>query len=274
MLHLNLKISDLRRPEVIGAEPVERATWLMLCAYCADQESGGVITGAAKWKDRQWQQTCGVTLAEIQTKSDLWAWEDDDLIINLYPLETEQYAKAKRTAGAAGGRSKSPAKKAAAQAREKQKREQSTSKPQAKHKQSTSKPQHNVRKGNVKKGNVTLNARAREEHEKRVSDEIKKEIVEARPPTDCPCRKIVDSFNEHCGRHMPMVQIPTPDRKEAMKIFWDWMGEDFEKIDAYWQTAARSKFLTGRERGSNFRASFDWLLKQSNAVKVIEGHYK
>jgi hypothetical protein len=65
MIYLNLKTSTLRAPEYIGSEPTARATWLNLC-YCCEQENGGTIDGCAQWKDRQWQQTAGVTLAEVR----------------------------------------------------------------------------------------------------------------------------------------------------------------------------------------------------------------
>jgi hypothetical protein len=72
MRWLNIEIANLRSPAFVGAEPVERATWLSLLAYCSDQENGGVIAECRSWKDRQWQQTCGITQAEAQAKSGLW----------------------------------------------------------------------------------------------------------------------------------------------------------------------------------------------------------
>jgi len=56
MRWLNIEIANLRSPAFVGAEPVERATWLSLLAYCSDQENGGVIKGCREWKDRQWQK--------------------------------------------------------------------------------------------------------------------------------------------------------------------------------------------------------------------------
>ena len=49
---LNINLATLRSPAYLGSTPVERATWLQLLAYCADQENGGCIAGAAAWKDR------------------------------------------------------------------------------------------------------------------------------------------------------------------------------------------------------------------------------
>lgn len=103
---LNIEIRLMRSPEYIGSEPIERATWLNLLAYCAEQENGGQIHGCASWKDRQWQQTCGVTAAEVRVDSALWHWEGDELIVWNYPIDKQAEVQAKREAGAKGGKSK------------------------------------------------------------------------------------------------------------------------------------------------------------------------
>lgn len=110
MKYLNLDLSDLRSMDVLGEAPQERATWLMLMAYCADQENGGTIRDCAGWKDRKWQQGVKVTLAEVQSESALWEWSGDDLIVHLYPVEHEAKAKAiaerNKANGKKGGRPK------------------------------------------------------------------------------------------------------------------------------------------------------------------------
>jgi len=114
MIYLNLEITLLQSPQYVGAEPVERATWLSLLAWCCGQENGGRIVGAAGWKDRQWQQTCGVTLAEVNTKSALYWWDGPDLVVWAYPCEKEAHVRAKRAAGGVGGSVTSDAKREAA----------------------------------------------------------------------------------------------------------------------------------------------------------------
>lgn len=100
---LNIKLVNLRSPEYIGSEPVARATWLNVAAYCAEQENGGTIKGAKGWKDRQWQQTCGVTLDEVTTATKLMTFEGDDLVVWNYPVEKEAEIQSKREAGKVGG---------------------------------------------------------------------------------------------------------------------------------------------------------------------------
>jgi hypothetical protein len=103
MIYINLKTSTLRSAEYIGSEPTARATWLNLLCYCCEQENGGTIADCVSWKDRQWQQTCGVTLSEVQEKSPLWQWSDDHLSVFFYPLDKQTEVQAKREAGRRGG---------------------------------------------------------------------------------------------------------------------------------------------------------------------------
>lgn len=100
---LNIEIKTIRCPEYVGSEPVDRATWINLLAYCAEQENGGRIESCRDWKDRRWQQTCGVTREEVLHDCDLWRWESNDLIIWEYPVAKENEVKSKRNGGKNGG---------------------------------------------------------------------------------------------------------------------------------------------------------------------------
>lgn len=94
---LNIHIpSVVRSPEFIGSEPVDRSTHIMLLAFCALAENGGVICGCRGWKDRKWQQLAAVTHAEVRRECDLWRWSGDDLIVMHYPVEKEREVRMKR----------------------------------------------------------------------------------------------------------------------------------------------------------------------------------
>jgi len=114
MNYLNLNISTLRAPEFLGSDPVARATWLCVVGYCIDQENNGRIAACKGWKDRQWQQTCGVTLDEVNASVPLLAWDGDDLTVWRYPLAHQAKCETNRANGKAGGLSKSQAKVEAA----------------------------------------------------------------------------------------------------------------------------------------------------------------
>lgn len=86
---LNLELTTLRSEQFLGSEPVERATWLCLMAYCADQENGGVIDGADEWGDRKWMQLVGVTAKETRAPSLLWHWKGSNLALWGYPVDKQ-----------------------------------------------------------------------------------------------------------------------------------------------------------------------------------------
>ncbi len=108
MNYLNLETWLLHSPEFIGAEPLSRATWINLMLWCAEQENGGVIPDSRSWSDRQWQQTCGVTAAEVNSASTLFEFEGDDLHLAFYPIDQQKIMLARRkvarTNGQLGGR--------------------------------------------------------------------------------------------------------------------------------------------------------------------------
>ncbi len=101
---INIECTTLDSEEFLGAEPIERATWLCLLRYCVGQENGGRITGAREWKDRKWQQVVRVTAREIFSECDLWVWDGNDLIISFYPKDKEEEVRRNRENGAKGGR--------------------------------------------------------------------------------------------------------------------------------------------------------------------------
>lgn len=106
MNYLNLETSVLHSPEYIGCKPVARATWLNVMMWCAGQENGGRIAGAKQWGSRQWQQTCGVTLNEVNLSAPLLAWDGDDLVAWRYPLDREDDVRRNRELGRKGGLAK------------------------------------------------------------------------------------------------------------------------------------------------------------------------
>jgi hypothetical protein len=143
---LNLQTSVIRSPEYVGCDPVQRATWLNLMIYCAEQENGGVIPDCASWKDRRWQQTCGVTKPEVDDQCDLWSFDGDNLTLWAYPAEKEEEIQKMRESGARGGKKRA---ENAAKSKEKQ---DSSSPPST----LPSSPPSTERKGKEEERNRTL----------------------------------------------------------------------------------------------------------------------
>lgn len=86
---------------------------------------------------------------------------------------------------------------------------------------------------------------------------------------------VITSFNEICA-DLPRVQKVTEGRKKAIRAVLPLLlegceGDALNAVKSYFRSVQESDFLCGRK--TNFKASFDWLMKKVNAVKVIEGNY-
>ena len=115
MRYAFIKCEDLSSSAFRGAEPVDRATWLCLLAWCYEHENGGRIAGAKSWGDRRWQQTVAVMLKEVQRDAPgLWSWDGDDLVVGLYDHAYADQVRIDSRQGTAGGRATSQAKAEAA----------------------------------------------------------------------------------------------------------------------------------------------------------------
>lgn len=106
MNYLNIFVANLRAPEYVSSQPVARATWLNLLAYCVDQENGGAIENCANWTDRQWLTYCGVTKEEAETASPLVEIKDGNAKVWAYPDSQEAKAQKNRVSGSRGGLAK------------------------------------------------------------------------------------------------------------------------------------------------------------------------
>ena len=99
---------------------------------------------------------------------------------------------------------------------------------------------------------------------------------------------VVDLYNEILGElFLPKVKTLTDTRKRLIKARWNQRfgeadqgagnnkgsGNNTGFWERYFKYVAESEFLTGRKPGTKWAPNFDWLLKESNMVKVIEGAY-
>lgn len=92
----------------------------------------------------------------------------------------------------------------------------------------------------------------------------------AKPTPKIPYSEIADTFNETCGGFLPKVERVSKQRKQKIKSLYNEYG--LQKIYDVFDAVARSDFLSGRSGA--WRCSFDWLLNQTNFLKVLEGNYE
>ena len=91
-----------------------------------------------------------------------------------------------------------------------------------------------------------------------------------------PYAKIVAAYH----RLLPMcphVAKLTDARKSALRARWHDLLDDVGEWEDYFAHVAKSRFLTGQAQPppgrKAFRADLEWLAKESNFVKVMEGKY-
>lgn len=81
--------------------------------------------------------------------------------------------------------------------------------------------------------------------------------------------KIKEYFNTYCTGFSAIREM-TDARKKTIKSFL----KNHSESDLYmlFDTAQKSDFLTGNNT-NGWTASFDWIIKPANAVKILEGNY-
>lgn len=112
------------------------------------------------------------------------------------------------------------------------------------------------------------------EREKREALQCNANETAAEPPTpprpSVPYETIKDFYNQACTS-FPKCTAMSESRKKAIKARFTsgYTLEDFKRL---FIKAESSSFLKGRN-DRNWTASFDWLLKDSNMAKVLDGNY-
>lgn len=113
--------------------------------------------------------------------------------------------------------------------------------------------------------NVTCNVTERysnaTEEDKEIDKDKEKRIIDY--------KSIVDMYNDTCVS-FPRVTKLSETRKKAIKArFHCYNIEDFKTL---FEKAEASSFLKGANN-RNWSANFDWLIKDSNMAKVLDGNY-
>lgn len=100
-----------------------------------------------------------------------------------------------------------------------------------------------------------------------------------------PVQKIVDIYNEVLGESLGRVVKITPSRAQAIRARWRDILHDCECADKkaglemvrdYFKAVSQSNFLMGRTHNPNhpnWRADFDFLLKQKTYTGILEKRY-
>ena len=122
---------------------------------------------------------------------------------------------------------------------------------------------HRAKQKQLAECNASCNANVTPpEEDKELDKELDKE------KESITCQQIVDLYHSTC-KSFPSVRSLSDARKKAIKArLKTYSIDDFRTV---FENAEASSFLKGLDGG--WKASFDWLIKESNMLKVLEGNY-
>lgn len=99
-------------------------------------------------------------------------------------------------------------------------------------------------------------------------EEEKEQDIEPEKEERISCQQIVDLYHSIC-KSLPSVRSLSEARKKVLRArLKTYTIDDFRAV---FENAEASSFLKGVDGG--WKASFDWLIKEANMLKVLEGNY-
>ena len=125
--------------------------------------------------------------------------------------------------------------------------------------------------GNVTKGNTEIEGREREDLDLEGREETEGSTADEPPaPPPVPYERIKKIYNSLCPSFSRCTALSEARRKAIKARFASgYTIEDFQQL---FTKAEASSFLKGRN-SRNWTASFDWLIKDANMAKVLDGNY-
>lgn len=116
---------------------------------------------------------------------------------------------------------------------------------------------------------IVTNSNTEIEREKEIEIEKDTEREVVPQPSPVNYQQIADMYNDTCVS-FPRLRTLSDDRKKAIKArLRVYTLEDFKTL---FTKAEASSFLKG-SNGRNWSANFDWLIKDSNMAKVLDGNF-
>lgn len=88
--------------------------------------------------------------------------------------------------------------------------------------------------------------------------------------TKVPYQEVIDAYNQICVS-LPAVQQLGDKRKRAVKKMWSFAKQDIELLKSLFTKTESSDFLAGRAK--EWQANFDWIMRDSKAISILEGQY-
>ncbi len=130
--------------------------------------------------------------------------------------------------------------------------------------------QYRLGKGSVVEGSVVEDSIEEYREEEFSEEEPPDDERPAPPSTYAPYEQIKNLYNEIC-KSLSKCTAMSDARRKCIKarLSSGYTVEDFKRL---FEKAEASSFMKGAN-SRNWRATFDWLIKDSNMAKVLDGNY-
>lgn len=116
---------------------------------------------------------------------------------------------------------------------------------------------------------IEIENKDRDRDKDRAIEEQEAEIPDGISLAPASCKEVIDLYNTICISY-PKVKSLSDSRKKAIKArLRSYSLDDFKVL---FEKAEASSFLKGGN-GRDWSATFDWLIKDSNIAKVLDGNY-
>lgn len=123
---------------------------------------------------------------------------------------------------------------------------------------------------------VTRSNASEKDKEKEKEKDQETERLHAVKRAPAPYQQIVDLYHQELPM-LPRVVALSTARKAAIRARWENGLPTLDSWRQFFGVVKASRFLTGQAEPApgrkRFQATLDWLIKESNALKVIEGRY-
>lgn len=106
MIWFKTEVQTLRSDRFLYADHAQLGIWLLLIAYCCEQENGGRIKDACGWTKRHWAL---LGLDQPPESTSLFEWDDRDIVVFGYDSTYEDKCRGQRDRARAGGVAKAQA---------------------------------------------------------------------------------------------------------------------------------------------------------------------
>ncbi len=101
--------------------------------------------------------------------------------------------------------------------------------------------------------------------------ELKNERIKEDKREDIPYQQIADTYNSICKSY-PRLTTVSDTRKKAIRARLN-SGYTIDDFTKAFEMAEASDFLKGKN-DRNWSATFDWMIKDSNMAKILDGNYE